>query len=92
MSDSKQTPEFEMEFPQRFAVKAMGEAGKDFESHVTALILRTAEQDVPLAVAARESKNGKFTSVTVDITATSRQQLDNIYQALTDDDRVLMAL
>ena len=82
----------EMEFPQRFAIKAMGENSDDFASYVTALIMTHAGQEAPLDLAERSSKNQRFRSVTVEIMATSRQQLDAIYQALTDDDRVLMAL
>ncbi|MEN7343002.1 MAG: DUF493 domain-containing protein [Pseudomonadota bacterium] len=87
-----QDDRIEMEFPQRFAIKAMGENSDDFATHVTALIMAHAGQDAPLELTERNSKNERFRSVTVEIMATSRQQLDAIYQALTDDERVLMAL
>ena len=38
------------------------------------------------------SRNERFVSVTVTITATSQQQLENIYQDVTDHEDVLMAL
>ena len=38
------------------------------------------------------SRNERFVSVTVTIAATSQQQLDNIYQDVTDHADVLMAL
>jgi putative lipoic acid-binding regulatory protein len=44
------------------------------------------------AVTSRPSKAGTYTSVTVMIEATSRAQLDAIYQGLTDHPDVLMAL
>ena len=87
-----QNDRIEMEFPQRFAIKAMGENSDDFATHVTALIMTHAGQETPLERTERNSKNQRFRSVTVEIMATSRQQLDAIYQALTDDERVLMAL
>ena len=39
-----------------------------------------------------QSSNGNFVSVTVTISATSRQQLDDIYEDLTAHEDVLMAL
>ena len=44
------------------------------------------------AVITRSSRGGKWVSVTVTIQATSRAQLDAIYQALSDHDKVVMAL
>ena len=44
------------------------------------------------AVKAALSRNGRFVSVTVTITATSREQLDTIYREVTAHEDVLMAL
>jgi hypothetical protein len=44
------------------------------------------------AVKSTSSATGKYTSVTVLITASSRVQLDRIYQELTDCEDVIMAL
>ena len=52
-------------------------------------IVTLAEAD---AVQESLSRNDRFVSVTVTITATSQQQLDAIYQDVTDHDDVLMAL
>jgi hypothetical protein len=43
-------------------------------------------------VQAAVSRNGSFVSVTVTITATSQQQLDDIYREVSARDDVLMAL
>jgi len=40
----------------------------------------------------RSSSGGKYVAVTVVIEATSREQLDAIYQDLTADERVVWAL
>lgn len=82
----------EIEFPQAFAVKAMGANDPSFVEHVRALVLAHSEEKQPIRISHRESKNGKFLSVTVEITAVSKQQLDAIYQDLTDDERIVMAL
>jgi hypothetical protein len=44
------------------------------------------------AVSLRQSSGGKFTSVTVMIRAISKPQLDTIYQALSDHDRIKYVL
>ena len=81
-----------LEFPCRFPIKAMGRKSDDFESIVKGIVLGHAElwPDVPVYVA--PSKEGNFISITTVIEARSQQQLDAIYQDLTDCDQVLMAL
>ncbi|KPJ93840.1 MAG: transcriptional regulator, partial [Gammaproteobacteria bacterium SG8_15] len=44
------------------------------------------------AFSSRASSNGKYVSITVIVNAQSREQLDAIYQALTDHEHVIMAL
>ena len=44
------------------------------------------------AVQTRSSSGGKYLSVTVTFEAGSKAQLDEIYQSLTDHERVLMSL
>ena len=43
-------------------------------------------------VSMRPSKNGNYIAVTITINATSKAQLDRIYQAMTDHEHVLMSL
>ncbi len=81
-----------LEFPTPFAVKVMGHNEEGFVDYAKALVTAHTSGREPLSVAARESRNGRFLSVTVEITAESKAQLDAIYQALSDDERVVMAL
>lgn len=81
-----------LEFPCSFAVKAMGLASDDFQALVTALVTEHTGALSRSAVTTRPSANGKYLSVTVTFTAHSKPQLDAIYQALSDHERVLMAL
>ena len=83
-----------LEFPCRFPVKAMGHTAPEFEATVVQIVRRHAElwQGDDLPVRSNPSKAGKYTAVTVVIEATSREQLDAIYQDLTDCPDVLMAL
>ena len=81
-----------LEFPCKFPVKAMGRSADDFEARVTKLVLSHAEQYVGVPVTSNSSSSGGYLSVTVTIEATSKAQLDRIYQDLTDCEQVLVAL
>lgn len=81
-----------LEFPCRFPIKAMGRNSGDLEDLVKGIVLAHAElwPDEPLRSV--PSKEGNFISITAVIEAKSQQQLDAIYQDLTDCDQVMMAL
>jgi uncharacterized protein len=70
----------------------MGLASDDFDAVVVEIVRRHVEDLHEGAVSTRPSSGGKYSAVTVTIQATSRMQLDAIYQALTDHPDVLMAL
>ena len=80
------------DFPCRFPVKAMGRDEDDFETTVVGIVRRHVPDLGEGAVTTQPSRNGRFVSVTVTFTATSRDQLDAIYADLSDHDQVLMAL
>jgi putative lipoic acid-binding regulatory protein len=85
-------PETLLEFPCKFPVKAMGRLDDGFEDLVTAIILSHAQIYGREAITTNPSRSGKFISVTVNIEALSKAQLDRIYQDLTACERVLVAL
>lgn len=80
------------EFPCEFPVKAMGRDEGGFEALVTGIVLSHSEMYEGKSVTSNASSSGKYISVTVPIEATSKAQLDSIYQALTDCEQVVMAL
>lgn len=81
-----------LEFPCDFPIKAMGEASFGFDALVVAIIREHVPDLSEGAVSVRESRNGKYLSVTVTIRAISQTQLDQIYIALSGHEKVLMAL
>jgi uncharacterized protein len=81
-----------LEFPCRFPIKAMGTDDGAFETLVVELVRKHAPDLGEDSVATRASQGGKYLSVTVTVTATSREQLDNIYRELTACEQVLYAL
>ncbi len=81
-----------LEFPCQFPIKAMGKTDLELDLLVIDIIRRHIADINEGAVTTRPSKDGNYLAVTVIIEATSKQQLDAIYQDLTAHPHVLMAL
>lgn len=81
-----------LEFPCRFPIKAMGRQSREFERVVTAIVQSHASLWPGEAVRSVPSKAGNFVSVTAVVEAHSQEQLDAIYQDLSDCAQVLVAL
>jgi putative lipoic acid-binding regulatory protein len=81
-----------LEFPCRFPIKAMGKNSDDFEEVVTGIVLAHAELWPDQPIRSVPSKAGNYVSITAVIEARSQEQLDAIYQELTDCDQVMMGL
>ncbi len=80
-----------LQFPCEFSIKAMGEP-PDFVELVQQIVTRHLETPDAFRLSVRDSRTGRYQSVTVTIMATSRAQLDTIYHELSAHQRVLMAL
>lgn len=79
------------DFPCIFPLKVMGHQADDFEDFVVSVVLQHAPNSA-YNTSRRASSNGKYLSVTVTFVAENREQLDGIYQQLSGNPRVLMAL
>ncbi|WP_332813675.1 DUF493 family protein [Ramlibacter sp.] len=79
-------------YPSRFPIKVMGAKVDGFVNAVT----RIAKQFDPgfdaASVELRDSKAGNYLGITITVTATSRQQLDDLYRALTSHPMVKVVL
>ena len=81
-----------IDYPSRFPIKVMG-AKVDGFVHAITTIARRFDADFDAAtVELRESKGGKYLGVTVTITATSREQLDELYRTLSTHPMVKVVL
>ncbi len=72
-----------IEYPSRFPIKVMG---VHHETFIEAVVRIAREHDATFDEATlehRPSSSGKYLGLTVTVTATSREQLDNIYRSLT---------
>lgn len=81
-----------LEFPCIFPIKAMGAADSGLEAAVLSILGRHAPNFDAADLESRPSRGGKWVSVTVRIEATSKAQLDAIYQELTAHELVVYAL
>lgn len=81
-----------MNFPCIFPIKVMGANQDDFERLVIEIIQKHASISPDQTVTTRLSRNGRFLSVTVHVSAESQEQLDAIYRELSAHEKVLMML
>lgn len=81
-----------LEFPCQFPIKAMGKTELKLDLLIIEIVRRHVADINDGAVTTRSSKDGNYIAVTVMIEASSKQQLDAIYQDLTDHPHILMAL
>jgi putative lipoic acid-binding regulatory protein len=89
MSNNEETL---LEFPCDFPIKVMGKAEPGFEAMVVELVSRHTEELLETAINSRLSKGGKWVSITINLRAQSKAQLDAIYQDLSAHEKVVMAL
>lgn len=79
-------------FPCDFPIKVMGRKQPGFAQAVTDIVRKHAPDFDPATVAMRPSRQGRYLSVTCVLRATSRAQLDSLYQELCDHPSVVMVL
>ena len=70
----------------------MGRKEHGFAQVVAGIVLRHARDFDPATIEMRPSRQGNYLSVTCVVRATSRAQLDAIYQELCDHPSVVMVL
>lgn len=79
-------------FPCDFPIKVMGRKESGFVHIVTGIVRRHAPDFDAGTVEMRPSRRGTYLSVTCVVRATSREQLDALYQELCDHPSVVMVL
>jgi putative lipoic acid-binding regulatory protein len=95
MSTEDPTPderESLLSFPTDFPIKIIGGRDDAFAQTISDLVRRHATDFDPATLEMRTSKDGNYLSVTATIRATSRQQLDDLYRALTSHPMVKVVL
>lgn len=82
-----------IEFPcANYPIKIMGEAGEEFREYVLAAVKKHAPDFDPASATYTPSRNGRYESVGVMITATGKAQLEAIFAELKKHPSVRMVL
>jgi uncharacterized protein len=81
-----------IEYPSAFPIKVMGLKAPGFAPAMLALAQRFDPSFVAAQMTQRPSAADKYLAITLNITATSREQLDGLYGELSKHPMVKMAL
>jgi uncharacterized protein len=81
-----------IEYPCDFPIKVLGHSRAGFAQAVLAVVTRHAPDFDGKSMEMKTSKRGKYLSLTCTVRATSRDQLDALYQELCDHPMVVMVL
>jgi len=94
MSDSaeKELSASLLEYPCEFPLKIFGLQQAGFAQAVLEVVNKYDPEFLAASMEMRSSKNARYLSLTCTITATSREQLDALYQDLCDHPSIVMVL
>lgn len=92
MSEPVNPPESLIEYPSDFPIKIMGPMQDRFASTIAELILKHDPTFDAAKMEMRPSGKGNYLGLTVTVRATSREQLDNLYRALSSHPMVKVVL
>ena len=81
-----------IEYPSAFPIKVMGARVDGFVDAIVAVARRFDPSFDAATVELRPSSGGNYLGITITVTATSRQQLDDLYRALTAHPMVKVVL
>jgi len=79
-------------FPDTYSIKAVGKDQDDFVEFTAALVRSLIEDKSSVSYRARPSRNGAYLAVTLSFTANSQEQLDQVFQQMSAQERVLWVL
>ncbi len=81
-----------IQYPCDFPIKVFGRTQEGFAKAVMEVVLRHDPDFRPATIEVRHSSSAKYVSLTCTVRATSREQLDALYQDLCDHPLVAMVL
>lgn len=81
-----------IDYPTDFPIKVMGKRAPGFTETVVALVKQHAPDFKAETIEVRPSKQGTYLSLTITVRATSREQLDALYSALSGHPMVSVVL
>ena len=81
-----------IEYPCDFPIKIMGPTQDDFAQTIVNVVIQYDPEFHAGKMEMRPSSKGNYLSLTATVRATSREQLDNLYRALTSHPMVKIVL
>jgi putative lipoic acid-binding regulatory protein len=81
-----------IKYPSRFPIKVMGPKADGFVHTVVGIVRQFDPGFDAATVELRNSSAGNYLGITVTVTATSREQLDGLYRALSGHPMVKVVL
>ena len=81
-----------IEYPSAFPIKVMGENTPGFTDAVLHVVRRFDPSYDAATLESRASRGGNYLSLTVTVTVTSREQLDELYRTLSTHPLVKVVL
>ncbi|MBH9553897.1 YbeD family protein [Inhella gelatinilytica] len=81
-----------IEYPSRFPIKVMGAQVEGFIEAVAHVARQFDPEFDASTIEQRPSSGGKYLGLTITVTATSREQLDELYRTLTTHPLVKVVL
>jgi uncharacterized protein len=81
-----------IEYPSAFPIKVMGAHVEGFVEAIVAVAAQFDPGFDPATVEKRPSKGGNYLGITITVTATSREQLDELYRTLSSHPMVKVVL
>ena len=81
-----------IEYPSLFPIKVMGAKAEGYVHAVTQIARQFDPGFDASTIELRESKGGNYLGVTITVTATSREQLDELYRTLSTHPMVKVVL
>ena len=88
---SKKTDTY-FEFPCKFPIKVMANPKKGVEELILETLHKHVDEPDKIEFTVRESKTGKYVSITALFTATSKKQLNTLYEIISNHPEVHMVL
>lgn len=94
MAESTPEPgsESPLKFPCTFPIKVMGAQVPGFEEAMVEVARRFDDRFDVATIERRPSSSGRYLGLTLTVNAVSREQLDNLYRALTSHPMVKVVL
>lgn len=81
-----------LSFPCDFIIKIMGKSNQDFENEMLILVQKHYPTTTADNITSRASEKNNYVALTISVHANNKQELDALYEELSQCPAVLMAL